>query len=124
MTKERLVHLTHETVRVDLGLSKTQTEAFIDALFKNVIFELLNGVPVVLPGIGKLKVARRPATKTRNPRTKEIMDVPSRRVVRLVTTKGIKDALNVTKPWDEPKDVELRSSSRPATDAKTPEAIP
>lgn len=81
------------------GLSKKQVSEFFGALSDVIGKELTNkkgsGV-FVMPGLLKLKVVRKPATKEKqsiNPFTKEPMTVkakPARNVVKALPMKGLK----------------------------------
>lgn len=55
---------------------------------------LLAGEDVPLPVVGKLKVRTAKARNLINPATGEMMEVPERRKVALVMSKGMREALN------------------------------
>ncbi len=54
---------------------------------------LTRGDELTLPGIGKVTVKDRPARTGRNPATGEAIEIPAKRVVRLVPAKVLKEAL-------------------------------
>ncbi len=81
------------------SLSKKDVAAVFDALGALVSAELGKKGPGVfqIPGLLKLKVVRKPATKAKqgiNPFTKEPMTIkakPARNVIKAVALKGLKD---------------------------------
>lgn len=83
------------------GLSKKQVTGVFDALLEMASKELGKKGPgvVLLPGFGKFKVVRKPATKAKqgiNPFTKEPMTIkakPARNVVKFVPQKSFKDSV-------------------------------
>ncbi len=83
------------------GLTKKQVTEVFDALGDMINAHLGKKGPglFVIPGLVKLKVVRKPATKAKqgiNPFTKEPMTIkakPARNVVKAVPLKGLKDAV-------------------------------
>lgn len=75
------------------GLKKSQAEQAYDTVLNVIKDKLTEGLDVRLSGVGSLKTAIRPASKSRNPRTGEEFDVPERRVVRFSVSKELKDAV-------------------------------
>lgn len=81
------------------GLEKKQVAAFFDALGDLIAKELGKKGPgnFVMPGLLKLKIVRKPATKAKqgiNPFTKEPMTIkakPARNVVKALPLKGLKE---------------------------------
>ena len=82
------------------GLAKKDVEAVFDALGKLIKRDLSKRTGVghyTLPGLAKIKVVRKPATKSRkgvNPFTGEEMTIkakPARNVVKVLPLKGLKD---------------------------------
>jgi DNA-binding protein HU-beta len=47
-----------------------------------------------MPGIGKQKVTERPARTGRNPSTGAAIEIPAKKVIKLVVAKGLTDAVN------------------------------
>ena len=89
----------YSSIADSTGLSKKDVAGVFDALGKLVEKELGKKGPgqFVLPGLLKLKVVRKPATKAKqgiNPFTKEpllIKAKPARNVVKAVPMKGLKE---------------------------------
>jgi DNA-binding protein HU-beta len=47
----------------------------------------------MLPGIGKVKLVKRPARTCRNPATGEMIKVKAKKVAKIVACKSLKDAI-------------------------------
>lgn len=54
---------------------------------------LKSGFKVVLPGLGKIQVARSKARKGINPATREPINIPARKKVRFTANKALKEAV-------------------------------
>ncbi len=76
------------------GLSKADAGKSVDAVFDAVSGELASGGDVRLVGFGTFSVANRAATKGRNPRTGEVIDIPASKQPKFKAGKGLKDAVN------------------------------
>ena len=48
---------------------------------------------ITLPGLGKVKLVKRPARTGRNPATGETIKIKAKKVVKLVACKALKDAI-------------------------------
>jgi nucleoid DNA-binding protein len=81
------------------GLSKKEVAAVFDALGGVIKVQLKKANVFMLPGLVKLRVIHKPATKAKqgiNPFTKEPMMIkakPARKVVRAAALKALKDAV-------------------------------
>ena len=64
------------------GLSKVDAKKAVDAFVETVTSELKAGGKIALLGFGSFSVAEKSARKGVNPRTKEVLDIPSRKVVK------------------------------------------
>ncbi len=64
------------------GLSKASAKKALDAFLDTVSEALAKGDRVSLVGFGTWKVAERKARKGRNPRTKEVINIPAKKVVK------------------------------------------
>lgn len=66
------------------NLNSTKKEA--DRLYLTVIEEikyvLMDQGEVVLPGFGRLKLEHKPARRGHNPRTRELIDIPAKTVIK------------------------------------------
>lgn len=90
MNKAELVAAVAE----DAEITKDKAATAVDSVIKHIQTALLDGSEVRLPGFGNFKTANRKATKARNPRTGEEVDVPASRVAKFSPAKGLKEALN------------------------------
>ena len=85
------------TISKDTDLSRKQVSAVFDSLHGVIKKSLRSHGIVTLPGLLKLKVVKKPATKARkgiNPFTGEEMMFkakPARKVVKTTALKGLKD---------------------------------
>lgn len=90
MTKDQLISDLAEAV----DLPKAKVRALLEQLSEVVADALENGSELTLPGIGKLKVADRPARTGRNPQTGKVIQIAARKVVKFVPAKSLADSLN------------------------------
>lgn len=100
LTKEKLIDTTYAAIAASAVKdkpTKATVERVIDAAFKEIVATLGRGVPAFLPGVGRLSVRSRKATKARNPRTGDILEVPAKKVVRLSAGKTLKEKINPAK---------------------------
>jgi DNA-binding protein HU-beta len=64
------------------GLSKVDTKKVVEAFVETVSSELKNGGKVALLGFGAFSVAEKSARNGVNPKTKEPINIPARKVVK------------------------------------------
>ena len=82
------------SLRDGMHISKADIEAAFASLAEITMEEMTaEGGEVPLPGVGKLKVALKPARAGRNPATGAAMEIPARTVVKFSAAKLLKDAL-------------------------------
>ena len=75
MTKAEIVGIVADGT----GLTKLETAAVIDGFLATVTYALKNGQQVNLRGFGNFKVVERKARTARNPRTRELIQIPQRK---------------------------------------------
>jgi DNA-binding protein HU-beta len=75
-------------------LSKADATKAVDAVIDCISDELKTGGDVRLIGFGTFSVANRAASRGRNPRTGEAIDIPASRQPKFKAGKGLKDAVN------------------------------
>ncbi len=75
-------------------ISKADAGKAVDAVFDAISGALASGGDVRLVGFGTFSVAQRAATKGRNPRTGEEIDIPASKQPKFKAGKGLKDAVN------------------------------
>lgn len=78
MNKTELVNAVSEKA----GLSKTDAQKAVDAFVETVSEALKEGDKVALLGFGTFSVAEKAARKGFNPRTKEEIEIPARKVAK------------------------------------------
>ncbi len=81
-------------VSEEAGLAKTDAAKAVEALFSAMTKALQGKQEVRVTGFGSFVVADRKATKGRNPRTGEEIDIPASTSVRFKPGKGLKDAVS------------------------------
>ena len=86
MTKAELV----DRVSTNTGLSKRQTREALDVTLDAIGGALSRGEEVNFPGFGKFQVAERGPRNGVNPRTRERITIPARRVPKFSASAGLK----------------------------------
>ncbi len=89
MNKAELV----DAIAQDVHITKTQAQAAVDSLIRNVIGQLKQGQRVTLIGFGSFSSSQRAARQGRNPQTGSPIRIPARKVVKFVPGKPLKDAI-------------------------------
>ena len=87
MNKSELV----SAVAQKSGLSKEEKKKALDAVLESIDEELKNDGKVVLVGFGTFSVTERSARKGINPRTKEPIDIPAKKVVKFKAGSQLSD---------------------------------
>ncbi|MCO7518030.1 HU family DNA-binding protein [Pseudomonas guariconensis] len=90
LTKDQLIADIAESISAPKATAKNALEQ----LGQIVADQLENGAEITLPGIGKLKVAERPARTGRNPSTGAAIEIAAKKVVKFVPAKVLTDAVN------------------------------
>ena len=90
MNKNELVSAIAEKA----GLTKVDAKKALDATTEVIADALKDGEKVVLIGFGTFSVSGRDARKGINPRTKQQIDIPAKKVVKFKGGKELTDALN------------------------------
>ncbi len=83
-----------ESVAAKADLSKADAGKAVDAVLEAVTDALKSGDQVTLVGFGTFLVRRREARQGRNPRTREIMEIPASNVPSFKAGKALKDSVN------------------------------
>ena len=71
------------------GLSKVAAKAALDATLESIAQALENEDKVQLIGFGTFAVVEKPARTGLNPRTKEKIEIPARKVVKFKPADGL-----------------------------------
>lgn len=90
MTKAEIV----DKICAKAGLpTKAKAEEALDAVIETLRDAMAKGETVTFTGFGSFKVVERAARQGRNPRTKEAMTIPARKIVKFTPGKGLKDVV-------------------------------
>lgn len=76
------------------GLTKTKSNEVIDAFLSSVTESLSSGEKVTLVGFGTFTTSQRDARKGRNPKTGEVIDIPSKTVARFKAGSDLTKSVN------------------------------
>ncbi|MCE2510068.1 MAG: HU family DNA-binding protein [Alphaproteobacteria bacterium] len=76
------------------GLSKSDSTRAVDSVFDIITDSLTRGNEVRLVGFGTFSVADRAASKGRNPRTGETINIPASKQPKFKAGKGLKEVVN------------------------------
>ena len=87
MNKQELI----SKVASKVGITKKQAQNAIDAFIEIVTDSLSRGEKVTLVGFGTFKVAQRKARKGVNPQTKEVIQIPAKKVPKFVSGKNLRE---------------------------------
>src|SRR5438445_9730135 len=90
MTKAELVE---EVSRVS-DLTKKHSEVIVDTVFKSIIDALHRGEKIELRGFGSFRLRKREPRKGRNPKTRDKVDVPPKKVAYFKPGKELKELIN------------------------------
>lgn len=82
------------SVATSTGLAKREAAAAVDGVFSAIADALKGGDEVRLVGFGTFSVAERSATKGRDPRTGEEIEISASKQAKFKASKGLKAALN------------------------------
>ena len=82
-----------EEVSDKTGLTKKETGNVIDAVVEAITNTLKKGKKITLVGFGTFQVRQRKATKGRNPRTGEKLEIPAKKVPKFRPGKNLRQAV-------------------------------
>jgi DNA-binding protein HU-beta len=88
MTKQDLINEV-----ADLGITKKQSAAAVDAMIGAIKKALAKGDKVSLVGFGSFSVKKRAAREGRNPRTGKPLKIPAKKVPVFKAGKALKDSV-------------------------------
>jgi len=78
MNKTELV----DAVAAKAGISKVDGKKAVEAVIQTIAEEMEKGGKVAILGFGSFSVVRKAARKGINPKTKKVIDIPARKVVK------------------------------------------
>ncbi len=90
MSKQELV----KSLAKKFELSNTKADEVIKYILESIKTSLIKNKPVPFIGFGTFSVKKRAARNGRNPKTREVMKIPARKVVRFSVGKALKEAIN------------------------------
>ncbi|MDY3069262.1 MAG: HU family DNA-binding protein [Parabacteroides sp.] len=76
------------------GLSKADAKKAIDAFVETVSNEMKEGGKIALLGFGTFSVSEKAARKGINPKTKETIEIPARKVVKFKPGSELNEKVN------------------------------
>ncbi len=76
------------------GMSKASASQAVEAVIDAITNSLKSGQEVKIIGFGNFAVTQRQASKGRNPRTGEEIDIPASKSPKFRAGKGLRDAVN------------------------------
>ena len=76
------------------GITLTQIEDCIDTFFDVLVDSLVDGDTYNQKNFGTFKRIDRAARKGRNPQTREMVDIPPSKALKVVVSSSLKDKLN------------------------------
>lgn len=85
MTKTDLIN----EIAAKASLTKVQAKAALEATLESISQALANDDKIQLIGFGTFAVVEKPARTGRNPRTKETITIPARKVVKFKAGAGL-----------------------------------
>lgn len=85
MTKTDLIN----EIAAKASLTKVQAKAALDATLESISQALANDDKIQLIGFGTFAVVEKPERTGRNPRTKETITIPARKVVKFKPGAGL-----------------------------------
>lgn len=75
----------------DSGITKSDAFNVIDGIIDTISKELKSNNKITLVGFGSFKLIKRKAKKGRNPRTGETITIPSKKIVKFIPGKKLKE---------------------------------
>lgn len=95
MVKENKINKADFTLLIsnELGVTRREARAFIEAYHKNIKEQLAKGNSVDFIGFGKYELRERSARKGRNPQTGELIQIPATIIPAFKAGKALRDAV-------------------------------
>lgn len=82
-----------DKVSQELSMQKQEVEMAVDIILETMTQALIDQRRIELRGFGSFSVRQRKPRSTKNPRTGQIMDIPSRKTLHFTMSKSLKEAL-------------------------------
>lgn len=90
LTKADLV----QSLFLEVGLNKREAKGLVDQFFEEIVQALESGEEVKFSGLGKFLLRDKKKRMGRNPRTKKVYPISSRRVVTFNACRKFRQAVN------------------------------
>lgn len=74
-------------------ISKCEAAEMYDDVFGTLADVVASGEEVAISGLGRVKIADRPARMARNPKTEDTVEVPAKKAPKFQFAKNIKEAV-------------------------------
>ena len=91
MTKSELIEILAEKHEL---LSKKESEAVVNVIFDGISSALAQGDRVEIRGFGSFSVREREAREARNPKSGEVVEIPSRKTPFFKTGKELRERVD------------------------------
>lgn len=82
-----------EYISKKLNIKKYQTYYFIDILIETISENLMAKKKIVISNFGTFKIVTRRNKRVINPNNKESQIIPSRKIVKFIPSKKLKDSI-------------------------------
>lgn len=86
MTKKEMINVLSDR----LGFTAKDTQRCVEATVEMIVGEVEGNGYINVAGLGSFQVVKRSATKKRNPRTGEQIDVPAKQAIKFKPSKFFK----------------------------------
>lgn len=96
MTKAELVS---EVVN-STNTTRQEADVIVETVLDSIVSSLTNGEKVELRGFGSFRTRQRPARQGRNPRSGEMVEVPSKTIPFFKPSKQLRDAVGDSEPTE------------------------
>ena len=98
MAKKEIIPTTKSGIMAALAEAGQISKKQAVAVYEKLIDIAVKGAKqeekgIMLPGIGKVKLVKRPARTGRNPATGETIKIKAKKVAKIVASKAFKDAI-------------------------------
>ena len=90
MNKNELV----EAISNETGLTRVKSTEVVTSIINTITNTLKNGEKVTITGFGTWSTTKRDARKGRNPKTGEVIDIPSKNVAKFKAGNDLNKTVN------------------------------
>lgn len=83
-----------EAISNETGLTKVKSTEVVTSIVNTITNVLKNGEKVTITGFGTWSTTKRDARKGRNPKTGEVIDIPSKNVAKFKAGNDLNNTIN------------------------------